>query len=160
MRPNGIPGIFLEVIMKKQRKTLRMLWSILQRTKADKILIGYAMTLLCAAGLLYFAEPGFEKFGDAVWYCYTMGVTIGFGDFVAVTVIGRIISVCMSLYTLLIVGMIPAIVVSYYMEIIKATENETVTEFFDQLEHLPELSKLELQALSDRIKTMDKRCMK
>ncbi|MEG0918569.1 MAG: potassium channel family protein [Anaerovoracaceae bacterium] len=146
--------------MKKQKRRLRMLWSILQRTKADKIIMGYVFTILCASGLLYFIEPGFERFGDAVWYCYTMGVTIGFGDFVAITAIGRIISIFISLYTLLLVGMIPAIVVSYYMEIIKVAENETVTEFFDQLEHLPELSKSELQALSDKIKKMDKRCMK
>ncbi|MEG0291206.1 MAG: potassium channel family protein [Anaerovoracaceae bacterium] len=145
--------------MKQRVRRLKMLWKILKRTRADKIVIGYVITLCVVAGLMMFAEPNIKTYGDSLWYCYTMGVTVGLGDFVPITFSGRILSVFISLYSLLLIGMIPAIIVSYYMEIIKAVENESVTEFFDQLENLPELSKMELQALSERIKSMDKRCL-
>ncbi len=61
------------------------------------------------------------------------------------------------LYTILIVGMIPAIVVSYYLEVVKIREKETSTHFLYKLEHLPELSKEELAELSEKIKKFQKK---
>ena len=48
--------------------------------------------------------------------------------------------------------MIPAILVSYYMEVIHRREKESITLFMDKLEHLPEMSKEELQEIADKIK--------
>jgi len=129
-----------------------MLSAIFKRTHTYKLLTGYVIFLIISALLILIAEPGIRTFGDSLWYCYTTGVTIGFGDIVAVTMIGRIISVIISVYSLLIVGMIPAIVVSYYMEVVRASQKDTATQFMDKLEHLPELSREELEDLSDKVK--------
>jgi voltage-gated potassium channel len=48
--------------------------------------------------------------------------------------------------------MIPAIVVSYYLEVVHRREKESISVILDKLEHLPEMSKEELQAISDKIK--------
>jgi len=133
-------------------RRLRMLSAIFKRTHTYKLLTGYVIFLIISALLILIAEPGIRTFGDSLWYCYTTGVTIGFGDIVAVTMIGRIISVIISVYSLLIVGMIPAIVVSYYMEVVRASQKDTATQFMDKLEHLPELSREELEDLSDKVK--------
>jgi len=129
-----------------------MLKTIMKMTHADKLLISYVIFLMIGAFIIMMTDPAINTFGDALWYCYTMGVTIGFGDLVVTTVFAKVISVLISLYTILIVGMIPAIVVSYYLEVIKIREKETSTHFFYKLEHLPELSKEELAELSEKIK--------
>lgn len=138
-------------------KQFRMLKAIMKRTHADKLLYAFIGFFLVAALIIMLIEPGIDTYGESVWYCYTMAVTIGFGDFIAVTIIGRILSIIISLYALLMVGMIPAIVVSYYLEVIKIRERETSTEFIDKLEHLQDLSKEELTELSARVKKFKKK---
>ena len=49
-------------------------------------------------------------------------------------------------------AMVPGVVVSYYMEYLKAREKETISVFFEKLERLPELSEEELRQLSRKIK--------
>ena len=49
-------------------------------------------------------------------------------------------------------AMIPGVVVTYYTEYQKARQDETVSTFLEKLEHLPELSKEELEELSERVK--------
>ena len=40
---------------------------------------------------------GFDSFGDALWYSFAVVTTIGFGDVVATTLVGRIITVILGL---------------------------------------------------------------
>lgn len=51
--------------------------------------------------------------------------TIGFGDFVAETVVGRILSVILSIYSILIIALIPGIITSYYLETVKIRSRES-----------------------------------
>lgn len=83
--------------------------------------------------------------------------TIGFGDLYAVTRIGRLITVLVSIYCIIVTAMIPGVVVSYYMEYLKLREKETISLFFEKLEHLPELSPDELVQLSERVKNFNER---
>lgn len=62
-------------------------------------------------------EPKFENFGDALWYCFAVVTTIGFGDYAASTIIGRILTVILGLYGLVVVAIITSVVVNFYNEI-------------------------------------------
>lgn len=55
-------------------------------------------------------------FGDALWYSFAVVTTIGFGDITAVTVPGRVISVILGLYGLIVVALITSIIVNFYTE--------------------------------------------
>lgn len=100
-------------------------------------------------------EPGIDTWGDALWYCFVASTTIGFGDICAVTRAGRIITVLVAAYGILMTAMVPGVVVSYYMEYLKVREKETISVFLEKLERLPELSKDELFKLSQRIREFE-----
>lgn len=133
-------------------KKLHLLWNVLRTINAHIILGSYFIFLLFAAAIIQFLEPNIISYGDAVWYCFAIFSTCGFGDFYAVTLAGRIISVFLGLYSLLVVALITGICVTYYMEFNNLKTNETVCKFLDQLEHLQDLSHEELEDLSDKVK--------
>ncbi|MEG0392758.1 MAG: potassium channel family protein [Anaerovoracaceae bacterium] len=135
-------------------KRLKVLKGILKRTHADRILLGYVGFLFIVAGVILVIEPEITSYGDSLWYCYTMSVTIGFGDIVPITLIGRILTIVLSLYSLLLIGMVPAIIVNYYMAIVRAREDAALGSFLDKLENLPDLSREDLIKLSDQIKKL------
>ena len=133
-------------------RTLRILWMILKRTHTIKVCISFAVCFFVGAAIIQGAEPDITTYGESLWYCYVACATIGFGDFAAVTAIGRIVTVILSLHATVFLAMIPAIIVSYYMEVVHRREKESISIILDKLEHLPEMSKEELQAISDKIR--------
>ena len=66
-------------------KRLRVLRNILVRTKTDKILIAYVVFVLLSALLIVLVDPAITSYADALWYCYAVISTAGFGDVVATT---------------------------------------------------------------------------
>ena len=60
-------------------KKLRILWGILKRTRADHILLGFILFLLADAAVIRLVEPDIHRYGDALWYCYAVISTAGFG---------------------------------------------------------------------------------
>ncbi|MBQ3416295.1 MAG: two pore domain potassium channel family protein [Ruminococcus sp.] len=138
-------------------RMLKRLGKLLWHTGAIKIFFAY-VAVLCISGLiLRFIEPQVDTFSEGVYFSFVASTTIGFGDIVPVTVWGRIITVITTMIGILTVAMVPGVVVAYYTEYLKAKENETVSTFLEKLEHLPELSKEELEDLSERVRQFKKR---
>ena len=102
-------------------------------------------------------EPNINRLIDSLWYSFSVATTIGFGDITAVTLIGRILSIFLSICSILIIAVVPGIITSYYIESTKLREKESSAKFLDDLERLPELSKEELTALSERVKNFNKK---
>ena len=135
-------------------KKLRILWGILKRTRADKILFGFIIFLFVIAAVIQVAEPDINRYGDALWYCYAVVSTAGFGDFVAVTFIGKICSVLLSIYAIFVIAILTGVVVNFYTQMVEMQRKETMAQFMDKLERLPELSKEELEAISKKVKQL------
>lgn len=133
-------------------KKIKLLWKIFRSVGADKIIVGFVLFLLCVAYALKLIEPNIYTFGDGIWYCFSVVTTIGFGDYVAVTTLGRSLTIFLGIYGLLVVGLIPGILVSYFLEFTKIKADTSVLNFLDQLEHLDQLDKQELKELSNKIK--------
>ena len=133
-------------------KRLRLLRSVLKRTNADKLITGFAVFFLLAAFLIMLVEPGITNYRDAVWYCYAIFSTAGFGDFVAETIPGRAISIFLTFYTILIVAIVTGVVVAFYNDLVAMKYKASKAELLDKLENLETLSKEELSELSDKIK--------
>lgn len=135
-------------------KRLRLLWTILKRTRADKILSGFVIFLLMLAAIIQMAEPEINRYQDALWYCYAVISTAGFGDLVVTTLIGKICSILLTIYALFVIAIITGVVVNYYTQLVELQKKETLSLFMDKLEHLPELSKEELETISQKIKRL------
>lgn len=133
-------------------KKLRILWGILKHTHADRILLGFVLFLLADAAIIQIVEPDINRYGDALWYCYAVISTAGFGDIVAVTFIGKACSVLLTIYTLFVVAIVTGVVVNFYTQLVELQRKETLAAFMDKLERLPELSKDELETISKNIK--------
>lgn len=93
-----------------------VLRKILKKTYALEILLGLMMLIIAFSIVLPQFEFGIPTFGDALWYCFAIVTTIGFGDFSAVTVPGRIISVILGIYGIVVVALITSIIVNFYSE--------------------------------------------
>lgn len=133
-------------------KKLRLLWKVIKFCYADRITLIYLGTLTASAVLLSSFDPAFNGFGSAVWYLYSVITTSGFGDIIPVTFFGKVVTLIVGLFSLFMVALLTGVVVNAFTEFSKAKRNESVTQFIDQLERLPELSKEELQKISDKVK--------
>ena len=133
-------------------KKLKILWGILRHTHADRILLGFVLFLLADAAIIQIVEPDINRYGDALWYCYAVISTAGFGDIVAVTLIGKTCSVLLTIYTLFVVAIVTGVVVNFYTQLVELQRKETLAAYMDKLERLPELSKDELETISRNIK--------
>ena len=133
-------------------KQLRVLRSVLIRTHANKILFSYIIFLLLDALVIMAADPAIASYGDALWYCYAVISTAGFGDIVVTSVIGKIASVLLTVYSVLVIALVTGVIVNFYNQLIQIRQKETLSAFVDRMQRLPELSREELMEMSERAK--------
>ena len=133
-------------------KRLRLLWNIVRTTGADGVFTGFLVVLGAAALLLPRLAPDVEGFGDALWFLFVSFTTIGYGDIVPVTMLGRLITVIVALYGILVVALATGVIVGYYSEILRTRANTSLDELISELENLPDLSREELLTLAERIR--------
>ena len=137
--------------MNRQRNLI-ILRQAFKEVGVGAVFKGYLGCFLVIALLIRFVEPSIGNFGDSIWYCFAVATTIGFGDISAATVIGRILTIILSIYSLAVVAVFTAVITSYFMDAAKARASESAREFMYEIEHLQELSKEELQALSEKVR--------
>ena len=133
---------------------LRILKRILKNTGADKFLVSYTAFVLVDALLIWITEPTIKTFREALWFCYAVISTAGFGD--VVVMLPRILSFILTVYSVLVIAIVTGVVVNYYTNMIEIKNKETIAAVLDQMERLPELSKEELKELSDFISRIRK----
>ena len=135
--------------MKQRLITFRR---VMKQTGAHKVLVTYLMFVFIAAWIVLLTEPGITRYGDALWYCYDVISTTGFGDVVVHGFIARMISVAVTVYSLIVIAIMTGVFSNFYTQVIREGQRGTLAAFLDRLEHLPELSKEELAELSEKVK--------
>lgn len=131
-------------------KKLRMFWYILKKCQLHKFLIGFILCFFLFAVILLLFDPAIKNYADAMWYLFVSSTSIGFGDIVVTTIFGRILTVILTIYEILLVSIVCAIVVSFYIEVVHTRQEESATQFVDKMSHLSELSKDELIELENQ----------
>lgn len=106
----------------------KVLFKIIVRTYSLEVIFGL-LTLMVASSLVFMAyEPSIKTFGDALWYSFAVVTTIGFGDFYAETLIGRILTVVIGVYGLIVVAILTSIIVNFYNETKGKDDGQTLKD--------------------------------
>ncbi len=140
--------------MKKKQKR-RMLINAFRSTGAAKVIAVYFLWFFIAAVVIWILEPDINSYGDSLWFCFATATSIGYGDQVAVTLVGRIIAVLISVYSIGVIAIFTAVITSFFTDLARWRANDSARAFLDQLKHLPELSPEELKSLSEKVKEFE-----
>lgn len=92
----------------------RRLIHIIKETKVIEELIGLGILISIFSLIFLRIEPNVITYIDALWYSFAVVTTIGFGDIVIVTLLGRILSVILGIAGIINVAIITSVVVNYY----------------------------------------------
>ncbi len=119
-----IPGVIAVVLLVMAIKRLlfptlklekiKILVDILFKTHTIDSIVGLLAFIIAFSFIFPFFEPTIPSFWDAMWYCFMVISTIGFGDLAATTVVGRIMTVILGIYGIVIVAIITSVIVNYY----------------------------------------------
>ena len=137
-------------------KKLRLFGKILKSSGTDKIICGFlSYTVLCAF-IIWLIEPEIHTLPDALWYCFTVVSTIGFGHIVVNSAASRIMTVLLSIYAVGVIAILTAGVVNYFQQIASGNIRESLEPFLSQVEKLPDLSREEMEHLAGRAREFRK----
>ena len=112
---------------------------MVRKTYATEIIFGLVLLILSFSWVLVYMDPAFGDYGNALWYCFAVVTTVGFGDITATTLVGRILSVILGIYGIIVVALITSVIVNFYGEMKKAgpakeTDEEDAPEGGEQKE--------------------------
>ena len=110
------------------RIRIDLLKEIIQKTYAVEIIAGLGLMMVAFSYVLTFTDEVFKTFWDALWYCFAIVTTIGFGDLAATSPLGRLLSVILGIYGIIVVALITSIIVNFYGEMKKENHPESRPE--------------------------------
>ena len=96
---------------------IKLLINILIKTHTIDTLICLFAFVIAFSFILPMFEENITNFWDAMWYCFTVITTIGFGDFAAESLIGRILTVILGIYGIIVVAILTSVIVNFYNEV-------------------------------------------
>lgn len=124
---------FVEVISNASAQMkFKVLFKIIVRTFALEVILGL-LTIMIAFSLIFMLyEDAIPTFADGLWYSFAVVTTIGFGDYVAITPIGRILTVVLGFYGIIVVAVITSIIVNFYNETAGKQDAKEIKEIHNE----------------------------
>lgn len=114
---------------------VRLFITILIETHLFEVLICLLALMIAFSFILPIVDDKIDGFWNAMWYCFAVITTIGFGDYVSTTVLGRIITVILGIYGIIVVAIITSVIVNYYNAVtsknvkkLEDSEEETIVQ--------------------------------
>ena len=135
-------------------KGFRTFWNVIKRLHFEKIVIGFALMFLLTSVVVTVCEPEVQTFRDGMWYTFVACTTIGFGDISAVTFLGRLFTMIITVYEIVLVALLSGVIVSYYLEVIRFRDKEVIQTMLDKLVRATELSPEELKEIESKAKKL------
>ena len=93
---------------------LRSLTKVIQKTFAGEILLGLFFLITAFSFVFMLMED--IHYMNALWYCFSVITTIGFGDIVVASPICRILTVVLGIYGIIVVAVITSVIINFYNE--------------------------------------------
>jgi hypothetical protein len=105
---------------------LGVLRKVIRKTFAAEILMGLLLLIVAFSFVFQTVEPGIKTYFDAVWYCFAVVTTIGFGDIAVTSVLSRTLSIILGVFGIVVVAVITSVVVSFYNEVRNDRKDEKI----------------------------------
>ena len=134
------------------RKQLSMLKNIMLMVHFEKMFALYLVIYFAVSIVVWHFDPDIKDLSDALWFTFETVTTIGYGDLLVNSDIGRALTVFLSIYSIALIAIFTGLIAGFYMEMVKMKSRESAGEFLYDLQRLPELSHEELVELSERAK--------
>ena len=96
---------------------IKLLIDIIIKTHTFDAIVGLLAFVIAFSFLFPMVEENITNYWDAMWYCFAVITTIGFGDFYATSLIGRILTVVLGIYGIIVVAILTSVVVNFYNEV-------------------------------------------
>ena len=107
---------------------IRLLLDILIKTHTFDVLICLLTFIIAFSFMFPMVEDNITNFWDAMWYCFAVVTTIGFGDFYATSLAGRILTVVLGIYGIVVVAILTSVIVNFYNEVSSKTKSRDIIE--------------------------------
>lgn len=133
---------------------LRMVGKIVRQAGLGHITVVFFAAFFACAAIIRFGYPQIGSYSDALWLCFQSVTTIGFGDCPTDSPVCRVAIVVLSVMSIFYLAVITGVVVAYCNQLIKAQSEGSIVKMAHDLEHLEDLSKEELRALSAKARSL------
>ena len=128
---------------------LHTISNILKKSLVNEIILGLLILIFLFSIYFTLVEPNINSYVDALWYSFSVITTIGFGDVLVTTTLGRILSVILGISGIAVVAVFTSFIVNFYNEMNKKREERTLKKLIKETK---ELEKLEEEELEERKK--------
>ena len=120
---------------------INIIAKIIKKTMVYEIIL--TMLILVVLCSVYFTvvEQNITSYADALWFCFSVITTIGFGDVYVTTTFGRILSVILGVSGIIVVAVFTSVIVNFYNEISKKRENKKGEPSTEEVEKIEEEEK-------------------
>lgn len=133
-------------------KKWKLLRGVLRKTHTYKIIVAFFAVFFLIALIIWLNDPAVHTYRQSVYYCFMIASSVGNGDVIVSTTLARILTMFLSVYSLFAIAIVTGVVVSYYNAYTQMQFRDSIENFTEKLEQLPDLSEDELREISDAVK--------
>lgn len=130
----------------------RLLRGVLRKTHTYKIIVAFFAVFFLIALIIWLNDPAVHTYRQSIYYCFMIASSVGNGDVIVSTTLARILTMFLSVYSLFAIAIVTGVVVSYYNAFTQMQFKDSIENFTEKLEQLPDLSEDELREISDAVK--------
>lgn len=138
-------------IKELKMRQFRILKKILKFTNLDKALYTLLILIAVSSLIVYKWETNVETIFDGFWWSLTTVTTVGYGDIIISTKVGRVVGVILMVYGVLLLSLITGTIVAYASEIMKIDRQNKFREVREKISKIEYLSKEELLELKESL---------
>jgi voltage-gated potassium channel len=114
------------------RKNIALFTNFIKETHLDKLLTIVVISIIGSSVLFYFIDG--INFIDALWYVLVTLTTVGYGDIVPTSTIGKIIGLMIIIIGILLFSTLTAAISSLYTQRIEKETRENIDKRLDRIE--------------------------
>lgn len=135
-------------------EVIKSYWAMIKKTNGDKLFYSFLTFyfLDCFIILLLDPTPFNHRYGNVLWFGFSVATSIGFGDYTVTSNLARICTALLGVYGAVIVAYIPGLVASYYLQNMAQRRDNILKSHASEIEKLDQLSKEQKQNLTKAIR--------